>query len=308
VGGETHFLRRCDCTAEVDSCGPGLSCLCNRCTVSCEEANSCAEFPGAECTDVGPGCDAPTPGRVCDVPCSNDADCRVLSSAHACEAGFCRTGPAVGAVAPLGCAPASVPATRVLIIGDNLFAGPNPVGLELNASARAAGFLEEGEQLRDTSSATNCALSYMGGGIAQQYAEGNADGTVRLVIMTGGGMDAVFGTCAEANAECPVLVSAAEAAQNLLARMATDGVEHVLYLFYADPSVPGQKARLDVLRALIEPICRDAAVPCQLLDLRPVFEGNYDAYVAPDGLTVLGAQATAGAAWTAVSACLATSG
>lgn len=181
-------------------------------------------------------------------------------------------------------------AEQLLIIGDNMFAGPNQVGAELEAEARSAGIIEEDEALNDHSSPTTNALAYMGGGISDQYVTGNPEGQVRLVIMNGGGVDAVFGSCDEALGECPVLAAAALAAEQLLEQMAADGVENVLYAFYPDPGNPGQKERVDALRPLIQSACAEAPVACNMLDLRPIFEGHYDEYVVPDGLTEQGSR------------------
>jgi hypothetical protein len=197
-----------------------------------------------------------------------------------------------------------VSAAQVLVIGDNLLAGTNSVGAELDALAQSAGVLQADQHFADDSSASNDALAYMGQGILAQYTAGNPNGDVRLVVMTGGGVDAVFGTCEQTNDQCPVLASAAAAAQALLQQMANDGVEQVVYLFYPDPDDTGQKARLDVLRSMIEPICEQSAVPCYLLDLRPVFAGHYSEYVVPAGLTVQGATAIANATWDSMGQCL----
>ena len=122
--------------------------------------------------------------------------------------------------------------------------------------------------------------------------------------MTGGGVDAIFGTCDVVNTQCPALAAAAQAAQELLQQMATDGVRQVVYVFYPDPADAGQSARVDALRSLIQPICEASPVPCHLLDLRPVFAGHEDTYVVPQGLTVQGAAATADAIWSVVAACV----
>jgi hypothetical protein len=204
----------------------------------------------------------------------------------------------------LACEPGSVAATDVLMIGDNLFAGANRVGTALETAAREAGVLAADQALTDASSDANDALAYLGGGIATQYASGNSALNTSLVIMTGGGVDAVFGTCAEANAQCPVLVSAAQAAQDLLQQMTRDGVRYVVYAFYPDPADSGQKARIDALRSLIEPVCQSAPLTCFFLDLRPVFAGHTDSYVTSAGLTAQGATATADAIWATLESCL----
>jgi hypothetical protein len=307
VGGETHFLKTCSDDEGTDACGAGLECLCGVCTVRCDESAPCSAHAGAACVEADTACQTNGPSRVCDVSCVEDGDCAGLSSAHSCIEGHCRA-VLVGspsAADALACEPARVDADQVLVIGDNMFAGPRPVLVPLEAAARTAGRLSQTEGFRDNSSATNNALAYMGHGIGAQYAAGNPDGTVRLVIMNGGGVDAVFGTCEVASADCPPLASAAVAAEELLRDMANDGVTGVLYSFYPDPANAGQKERLDVLRPLILSACEEAPVECYLLDLRPVFAGRYDGYVVPDGLTSEGSEATALAIWERVEHCLA---
>ncbi len=84
AGGESHFLGVCD-----DSCADGLSCISGICTRGCVVGmDACDDLAAtAECTDqsVEPGAVA-----VCDVACSNDAECQDLGASYSCESGFCR--------------------------------------------------------------------------------------------------------------------------------------------------------------------------------------------------------------------------
>jgi hypothetical protein len=84
MGGESHFLRRCE-----DQCGSGLDCIQGVCTRGCVVGkNSCDDLADqALCT-----ADSVEPGQVavCDLACASDHECRALSSEHHCEAGFCR--------------------------------------------------------------------------------------------------------------------------------------------------------------------------------------------------------------------------
>jgi hypothetical protein len=262
--------------------------------------------PGITCANTSATCSASGTAHTCDVGCSLDSDCSALSSAHVCDGGFCRAPagdpPHFGT---LTCEPSSITSDQVLIIGDNLFAGTNSVGAAFDASAQAAGILQTGAQFQDESRATQDALAYMGQGIQAEYVAGNPNGNVRLVIMTGGGVDAVFGACEETTATCPVLTAAADAATTLLQQMATEGVQQVVYAFYPDPGDAAQKAKVDVLRTLIQPVCETAPVACLWLDLRTVFRNHYNDYVTPAGLTAQGAAATAEAIWTATASCLA---
>jgi hypothetical protein len=84
MGGESHFLIHCD-----DSCDAGLSCIASVCTRGCViDEDSCTDLhPEAECTDA-----SIEPGQVavCDVACTDDADCDGLGANFSCESGQCR--------------------------------------------------------------------------------------------------------------------------------------------------------------------------------------------------------------------------
>jgi hypothetical protein len=192
----------------------------------------------------------------------------------------------------------------MLVIGDILFGATHQATAYLEDLARAAGALPAGERYRDNSSPQNCALAYGGNGILTQYAAAAADSPVKVVIMDGGGADVLDGSCPTATPDCPLVVNASAAAQDLLARMAADGVQNVVYVFYANPATSDLQAVMDVLRPLIQADCAASAVPCHWLDLRPLYEGNYALYRQPDGITptAAGSQAVAVAIWSVLQA------
>lgn len=286
TGGETHFLRFCS----SDSCGEGLRCVCGVCTAFCEGENGCWMAASAMC--VASSCTDPEVRAYCEVSCQTDDECAVLSAAHHCEGGVCRA-------AIADCKDDGVSANEVLVLGDSFFARTHQITAYLEDQARNAERLSVGERYRDNSKLTGNALALSGNGILDQYALASADAAVRVVIMNGGGADVLLGSCDEVTPECPLLVDAATAAREVLARMAEDGVEHVVYAFYPDPLDAAVRERMDALRPLIEEACRSSPVPCHWLDLRPTFEGRYGEYVTSDGLnpTALGSEATAGAIW-----------
>lgn len=314
TGGETHFLTRC--VPDSNTCGDQLTCLCGVCTLPCGERATCDALPVAQCV---PGCttdEGKAPG-VCEVSCVVDADCTVLSSAHRCEQGVCRAGSlasggaggagngtaggaGTGTGAEAGaCEHGSVPANQVLIIGDSFFATDHQITAYLEALARDAGAVSDGERYRDRSSLIGNALALSGNGIGAQYAGGVSEAAVKVVIMDGGGADALLGSCDSANASCAVIAAAAAAAQTLLAQMATDNVEQVVYAFYPDPGDPNVKTRVDALRPLVQSVCETAPLPCHWLDLRTVFADHYSDYIQADQLdpTDAGARASAEAIW-----------
>jgi len=309
TGGETHFLRWC--ATDGAACGPGLQCVCGVCTVPCSESDSCAGYPDAACVGSGADActDAPAAG-ICDVGCSDDTECLVLSPTHRCEGNVCRA-PAPNAP-PGGSsgAPSGEPPTRcaeeegvsgnqVLVIGDSFFAISHEITAYVEALAREAGALAEGERYRDNSRLLGNTLALAGNGIEEQYTTALAEGDVEVVIMNGGGADVFLGTCEPVTDDCPIFVEAAAAARDLLASMADDGVAHVVYAFYPDPVDPPLREKMDALRPQLEAVCAQSPVPCHWLDLRPAFEGRYDEYIRPDGKnpTSDGARAAAVAIW-----------
>jgi hypothetical protein len=82
--------------------------------------------------------------------------------------------------------------------------------------------------------------------------------------------------------------------------MATDGVQTVVYFFYANMvDNPALTARIDLLRPRVQAVCEGAPMTCHFVDLRPVFEGHYADYVGPDGIvfSAEGAKAVAQVLW-----------
>jgi hypothetical protein len=197
-----------------------------------------------------------------------------------------------------------VAGNEVLVIGDRLFAATHQATAYLEDLARTAGALAAGERYRDNSSSQKCALAYGGNDLLAQYTAAAADSPVKVVVMDGGGADVLDGSCPTATPDCPLVVNASAAAQDLLARMAADGVEDVVYVFYPDQAASDRQAVMDVLRPLIQADCAASAVPCYWLDLRPVYEGNYALYREPDGITptAAGSQAVAAAIWSVLQA------
>ena len=310
TGGETHFLTRCEPSA--NTCGDRLTCVCGVCTLPCAERAACEALPAAQCMPSTCTLVDPTAPGVCEVSCVGDADCAVVSAAHHCEQGVCRAGSLASGGAggssdlPDGgagaCSSGTVPANQVLIIGDSFFATTHQITAYLESLARDAGAVSVGERYRDRSSLVANALALGGNGLADQYTSSVSEAEVKVVVMDGGGADVLLGSCDSANASCAVITAAAAAAQSLFAKMATDGVEQVVYAFYPDPGDASVKAKVDALRPLIQSACESAPLPCDWLDLRPVFAGHYADYVQADQLnpTDAGARASAEAIWAAM--------
>ena len=308
TGGETHFLAACDNDA---ACGDALACLCGICTRSCIDGAECQSLvTSAECVSaadrpVATSCPDSPLSNFCDVPCTTDESCSVLSNAPYCDRGFCRAGiSGVDAGADAGtasCVRGQVAASEVLFLGDTFIATSHQLPVDVEDLARQAGSLAASDQYRDNSTLTGNFLALTRSTIADQYVEGQTSNPVKVVIMNGGGADVLDGTCDNPpTASCPVLVNAATAAQQLFSQMAQDGVQHIVYFFYPDPVDADLKAKMDVLRPLIQGACEGSSVPCHWLDLRPTFAGNYGEYILADGRnpTDAGSAATAAAIWT----------
>jgi hypothetical protein len=134
-------------------------------------------------------------------------------------------------------------------------------------------------------------------GIETQWTTARADGPVRVVVLDGGATDVLNAPCGSTpTPDCPAVQAAALGAEALLAELAADGVEHVVYAFYNDFDNAAVKAGVDVLRPFVENACGRAALPCEFLDLRPSFAGHAE-YLGPDGIvwSDAGAAASAGA-------------
>lgn len=293
IGGETHFLQRC---GAPDHCG-ALECMAEVCTQPCSDDSQCAGLPGAVCALTELESSQGDVGR-CDVWCSTDDDCRVVSPEHQCVAGTCRPAsfevsvpdktkePVSSGDSPSLCPNTARPLDRRVVLGDTFFATSEPLASALGESSR----------YRDYARLVFNGLALGGRGLEDQYLLARAEGPVDLVIMAGGGADVLLGSC-ESLVGCPVLTDAVGAAGELLDLFARDGVGQVIYTFYPDPVPEAVRERMDALRPLIAEMCRRSPVPCQFVDLRPAFEGNYETYIQPDGLnpTPLGTQVVASA-------------
>lgn len=341
TGGETHFLKTCSPSA--DACGTELACECGVCTLACDDSRACASLPGATCVEanVDSLCGALASPR-CDLPCEEDTDCQVVSSFHVCDRGLCRTqGPvptSTESVAPdmtptesvapdttqneadasgtsdqgssdvpvdsgMQCHATDLPPNELLIIGDSFFANTHQVTAYLEGLARAASVLAEGERYRDASSVVTNTYVVAGNGIEQQFVSAVGEGPVQVVVMNGGGADALLSMCDPPDETCEPLQEAVVAAASLFELMAQSGVHSVVYAFYPDPSIEVFKAKLDVMRPLIQGACENAPLNCHWVDLRPVFANRAD-YVGFDGAlpSDAGSRATAEAIWEVMTA------
>lgn len=258
--------------------------------------------------------DPPIGGETHFLKCIEDLDCRSLSEDHICVDRFCElpattredAAPVESPVpdAAIACGGIALDASEMVILGDSFFATTHEITDHLETLARGAGVLATDEELRDYSRITDNAFAFLNNGIAAQYSEALADGDVRVVVMNGGGADALIGDCAGVDAGCPWVAEAAAAAEELFAQMANDGVVDIVYVYYPDPLDDATREKVDALRPLIQSACTEAPTRCHFMDLRTTFDGRYDEFIRTDGLnpTLAGSEATATEIWDVVQA------
>ena len=174
---------------------------------------------------------------------------------------------------------------KLALIGDSIFAlsGVEKKEIAKLAGENSRGYAQSGAQIA---------------GIVDQYAKAKRAGTIRTMIMDGGGNDvlisAVLGSD-ECVADSPETLSDAclttihntnSTAASLLATMAADGVADVLYQGYY--YLPGSRANLnnalEVGMDLFRDMCEDAPGNCHWVDPREAFQGNEAAYVKSDDI------------------------
>jgi hypothetical protein len=298
-GSETHFLTDCE-----GSCADGMQCICGVCTKACTRQTDCAPWSGvASCSPLGPRvaeqrCAAAELGAMCDAPCLTDADCSKLASARVCDLGYCRVFSRTSEPPAVSCTPMNLEPSDVLILGDVLIE-LSVFTRQLEQAAIDARTLSADEHYRDNAMAVSSLFAAGPYSFDNQYTNARVDGPARVIIMDGGATDVLNGQCAGMlTADCPAAQAAVAGAEQLFARFAKDGVEHVVYFFYGDPpGNPTLKDGLDLLRGLLRNVCGRSPVPCHWLDLRPVF-ADHPEYVGTDGLVFTDAGAAAAAAAT----------
>jgi len=207
-----------------------------------------------------------------------------------------------GAPGGSACTKGGTKGSDVLLIGDSFIALSRDISKDLNTLARGAGALGASDSYRDVS----VSGTQLSGGISPQipvqYANAQKQTPAKVVIMDGGGNDMLNNTCSDPpTSSCQGIQNAVNAVKELFTKMGTDGVQTVVYFFYPENQKNAvQKAKIDVLRSLLQPICASSVSPkCYGVDLRPVFEGHFTEYVMSDGIhpTAAGSQASADAIW-----------
>jgi hypothetical protein len=207
-----------------------------------------------------------------------------------------------GSMEPTACTKGTVEASEVVFIGESFIAATNAIPRFTAELARAAGAIGMNESYRSYAvSGTQLTT----GDIPRQFTRAVDAGSVKVVLMDGGGNDLLqAGRCRTGfDTNCREIV---EVVQQLFAQMKADGVMDVVYFFYPDPMGIGAsiKGAMDILRPEMKKACDEASdVRCVWVDQRESWAGNYDEYTM-DGIhpTDAGSRASAQQIWDAMVA------
>ena len=151
-------------------------------------------------------------------------------------------------------------------MGESFYAiAPQYIQNRIQDNARKAGSLGANDKYRNVAvSGQN--MNYIATTEWTAATQGGA--SVKYVLMDGGGIDCLSGS------SCPACASTFK---TLLGKMATAGVQDVIYTRYPEPGNPpgsnaALKACLDSTMPMMQPICEGWTSPrCHWLDLRPVW-------------------------------------
>ena len=162
------------------------------------------------------------------------------------------------------CQKGQVKPSEVVFMGESFYAiDPQYNEKRVEADAQAAGALAAGAKYRNVA-VSGQTMNYVA---TTEWPAATQGGTVKVVIMDGGGIDAMSSSCSS----CPGDFT------TLLGKMATAGVQDVIYTRYPEPgNPPGSnttlKANLDTLMPKMQTVCEAATgLHCYWVDLRPVW-------------------------------------
>lgn len=194
-----------------------------------------------------------------------------------------------GAGGSAACTKGQTKGNEVAVIGESFIALSHGITKQIEKRARENGSLAQNESYVDNSvSGTTLANNQ----IPSQYTKAASNGTIKYVLMDGGGNDCLLNNNGDA---------ALAAAESLFETMAEKNTEKVLYFFYPDPigdQYNDLKSCLDTLRPKMKALCDGLTAPkCYWLDLRPVWNGHNE--YTGDGIhpTDAGSTVTGDAVW-----------
>jgi hypothetical protein len=190
------------------------------------------------------------------------------------------------------CVKGQTKGTDVVVIGES-FIQLSTIPDQIAKDAVAAGSLKQGDKYINNAVSGMTLAGNNANSIPNQFAKAvNQYGTVKYVLMDGGGNDCLLNNNGDA---------ALAAAKTLFQTMATDKVEKIQYFFYPDPVGSDRaalKTCLDALRPKMQAACEGLTSPkCYWLDLRPTWSGHNE--YTSDGIhpTSAGSVATGDAIW-----------
>ncbi len=161
------------------------------------------------------------------------------------------------------CKKGQVKAKEVVIMGESFYAmPPQYIEKRIEDNAKKAGAIGTNDSYR------NVAISGQPMSVvAGEFDTALQGGSVKVVIMDGGGIDCMSSPCDS----CPGTF------KTLLTKMASNGVQEVIYTRYPEPgNPPGSnatlKGNLDTLMPKMQTVCEGATgLKCHWVDLRPVW-------------------------------------
>jgi hypothetical protein len=172
-----------------------------------------------------------------------------------------------GSTAPGGttgtCQKGQTKGSEVVIMGESFYAmSPQYIQGRIQDNARKAGSLGASDTYRNVA-VSGQTMNY----VATTEWTNASKSTTKYVIMDGGGIDCMSSSCSS----CPGDFT------TLLGKMATAGVQDVIYTRYPEPgNPPGSnttlKGHLDNLMPKMQTVCEGTTAPkCHWVDLRPVW-------------------------------------
>jgi hypothetical protein len=205
---------------------------------------------------------------------SSSADAGGSSGSSTATGGATDGGPAGGGSGGTGgtggtssgaCQKGQAKPSELVFMGESFYAiDPQYNEKRVEGDAQAAGSLAAGAKYRNVA-VSGQPMSYIA---ATEWDEATKGGTVKSVIMDGGGIDCLT------SSSCP---ACADEFTTLLGKMATEGVQDVIYTRYPEPgNPPGSNAALktclDTTMPKMQTVCAGSTTPrCHWLDLRPVW-------------------------------------
>jgi hypothetical protein len=168
-----------------------------------------------------------------------------------------------GSTSSSGCVKGVVKAKDVVIMGESFYAmSPQYIQKRIESKAKAAGVIGSGDSYRNVA-VSGQTMNY----VATTEWNSVQSSPPKVVIMDGGGIDCMSSSCSS----CPGDF------KTLLGKMATAGVQDVIYTRYPEPGAPPGsnatlKGNLDILMPKMQPVCEGATgLKCHWVDLRPVW-------------------------------------